>query len=257
MGDEGRRSSSTERAARGALGIKQRSDRECLSSSGSCLVVCAIASSSVLRRGTQPSPSCSKGSTGSIHQASRRNAAKSQRIVAHRYMSTNHGQRTLAVQSPPCADWTIDRIRQHAALIGQAAAARCELFLDRRPHPERSFRACRISRLARVLGWHPPPQSKRSDCALPAAADSTDYGAQHELGTAGQARAGRSAIIVEAFVDVRHRATAGLTLDGIEEIWQSRAPLASVTGAELTEFGSALDFDPAAALGRMAKPAKR
>jgi transposase len=54
------------------------------------------------------------------------------------------------------ADWTIDRIRQDAALIGQAAAALCELILERRPHSEQGFRTCLdIIRLAKVLGLRP------------------------------------------------------------------------------------------------------
>jgi transposase len=51
------------------------------------------------------------------------------------------------------ADWTIDRIRQEAASIGPATSALCELILERRPHPEQGFRACRgILRLLRAFG---------------------------------------------------------------------------------------------------------
>lgn len=41
------------------------------------------------------------------------------------------------------ADWTIERIRREAAAVGPATAALCELILERRPHPEQGFRACR------------------------------------------------------------------------------------------------------------------
>jgi transposase len=51
------------------------------------------------------------------------------------------------------ADWTIDRIRQESSSIGPATSALCELILERRPHPEQGFRACRgILRLARAFG---------------------------------------------------------------------------------------------------------
>jgi transposase len=83
--------------------------------------------------------------------------AKGQRIAAHRRMSSNHGHSTLPEHMPSShrryADWTIDRIRQDAALIGHAAAALCELILERKPHPEQGFRACLgIIRLAKVFG---------------------------------------------------------------------------------------------------------
>src|ERR1700747_2062572 len=51
------------------------------------------------------------------------------------------------------ADWTVERIRRDAALIGPATAALCELILERRPHPEQGFRSCLgILRLARAFG---------------------------------------------------------------------------------------------------------
>jgi hypothetical protein len=51
------------------------------------------------------------------------------------------------------ADWTVERIRQEAAAIGPAAAALCELILERRPHPEQGFRSCLgIVRLVRPFG---------------------------------------------------------------------------------------------------------
>jgi transposase len=83
--------------------------------------------------------------------------AKGERIAAHRRMSGNHGHSTLPEHMPSShrryADWTIDRIRQDAALIGQAAAALCELILERKPHPEQGFRSCLgIIRLAKVFG---------------------------------------------------------------------------------------------------------
>jgi len=83
--------------------------------------------------------------------------AKGERIAAHRRMSGNHGHSTLPEHMPSShrryADWTIDRIRQDAALIGQAAAALCELILERKPHPEQGFRSCLgIIRLAKAFG---------------------------------------------------------------------------------------------------------
>jgi transposase len=67
------------------------------------------------------------------------------------------------------ADWTIDRIRQDAALIGANMAALCELILEHKPHPEQGFRACLgIIRLVKPFG------AKR----LEAAARATAIGAR-------------------------------------------------------------------------------
>ena len=72
-------------------------------------------------------------------------------------MSSNYGHTTLPEHMPSShrryADWTIDRIRQEAASVGPATSALCELILERRPHPEQGFRACRgILRLLRTFG---------------------------------------------------------------------------------------------------------
>ncbi len=82
---------------------------------------------------------------------------KGERIAAHVRSSGNHGHSTVPEHMPSShlryADWTIERIRQEAASIGPATAALCELILDRRPHPEQGFRACRgILRLKRTFG---------------------------------------------------------------------------------------------------------
>src|SRR5215831_9262595 len=82
---------------------------------------------------------------------------KGERIAAHVRSSGNHKHSTVPEHMPSShrryADWTIDRIRQKAASIGPATAALCELLLERRPHPEQGFRACRgILRLLRAFG---------------------------------------------------------------------------------------------------------
>src|SRR5215471_9269393 len=82
---------------------------------------------------------------------------KGERIAAHVRSSGNHKHSTVPEHMPSShrryADWTIDRIRQEAASIGPATAALCELLLERRPHPEQGFRACRgILRLVRAFG---------------------------------------------------------------------------------------------------------
>ena len=82
---------------------------------------------------------------------------KGERIAAHVRSSGNHKHSTVPEHMPSShrryADWTIDRIRQKAASIGPATAALCELLLERRPHPEQGFRACRgILRLVRAFG---------------------------------------------------------------------------------------------------------
>jgi len=72
---------------------------------------------------------------------------KGERIAAHRRGSGNYQYTTLPEHMPAShrryADWTIERIRREAAAIGPATAALCELILERRPHPEQGFRACR------------------------------------------------------------------------------------------------------------------
>ena len=83
--------------------------------------------------------------------------AKGQRIAAHLRSSGNGKHTTLADHMPSShrrhAGWTIDRIRNEAALVGPAAAALCELILERRPHPEQGFRACLgILRLIKPFG---------------------------------------------------------------------------------------------------------
>ena len=82
---------------------------------------------------------------------------KGERIAAHRRVSGNHGHTTETEHMPSShrryKDWTIDRIRADAGLIGPATAALCELILEQRPHPEQGFRACLgIIRLARPYG---------------------------------------------------------------------------------------------------------
>ena len=71
---------------------------------------------------------------------------KGERIAAHRRMSGNHGHTTVAEHMPSShrryKNWTIDKIRADARLIGPATAALCKQILERRPHPEQGFRAC-------------------------------------------------------------------------------------------------------------------
>jgi transposase len=83
--------------------------------------------------------------------------ARGERIAVHVRSSGNHQHSTIREHMPSShrryADWTLDRIRQEAASIGPATAALCELILERRPHPEQGFRACRgILRLERAFG---------------------------------------------------------------------------------------------------------
>jgi transposase len=83
--------------------------------------------------------------------------AKGERIAAHPRMSGNHKHTTVADHMPSShrryADWTIDRIRHDAALIGPATAALCELILEHKSHPEQGFRSCLgIIRLAKPFG---------------------------------------------------------------------------------------------------------
>ena len=82
---------------------------------------------------------------------------KGERIAAHMRVSGNRKHTTVSEHMPSShrryKDWTIDRIRANARLIGPATAALCELILEQRPHPEQGFRACLgIVRLARPYG---------------------------------------------------------------------------------------------------------
>ena len=82
---------------------------------------------------------------------------KGERIAAHMRVSGNRKHTTVTEHMPSShrryKDWTIDRIRSSARLIGPATAALCELILEQRPHPEQGFRACLgIVRLARPYG---------------------------------------------------------------------------------------------------------
>lgn len=83
--------------------------------------------------------------------------ARGKRIAAHPRNSGNHKYTTqpehMASSHRRFADWTIDRIRRDASLIGQATSALCELILEHKPHPEQGFRACLgILRLAKPFG---------------------------------------------------------------------------------------------------------
>lgn len=83
--------------------------------------------------------------------------AKGERIAVHQRGSGNGKHTTITDHMPSShrryADWTIDRIRTDAALIGPATAALCDLILEHRPHPEQGFRSCLgILRLARPFG---------------------------------------------------------------------------------------------------------
>jgi transposase len=83
--------------------------------------------------------------------------ANGQRIGAH-LRSSGNGKHTTVQEHMPSshrryADWTIDRIRRHAATIGPAAAALCQRILEERAHPEQGFRACLgIVRLVKAFG---------------------------------------------------------------------------------------------------------
>jgi hypothetical protein len=71
---------------------------------------------------------------------------KGERIAAHPRNSGNHRHTTVPEHMPSShrryADWTIERIRGEARLIGPSTAMLCELILEERPHPEQGFRAC-------------------------------------------------------------------------------------------------------------------
>ena len=85
--------------------------------------------------------------------------AKGERIAVHLRSSGNGKHTTVQDHMPSShrryADWTIERIRRDAALIGPSAAALCDLILEERSHPEQGFRACLgIVRLVKAFGPH-------------------------------------------------------------------------------------------------------
>ena len=82
---------------------------------------------------------------------------KGERIAVHLRTSGNHKHTTIAEHMPSShrryQDWTMERIRADALVIGHAVASLCELILEQRPHPEQGFRACLgIVRLAGHYG---------------------------------------------------------------------------------------------------------
>jgi transposase len=100
--------------------------------------------------------------------------ARGERIAAHLRSSGNGNHTTVQEHMPSShrryADWTIDRIRREAILIGPSAAALCDLILDQRSHPEQGFRACLgIVRLVKPFG---------ADRVEAAAARALDIGAR-------------------------------------------------------------------------------
>ena len=100
--------------------------------------------------------------------------AKGERIAAHLRSSGNGKHTTIEDHMPSShrryAEWTIERIRRDAALIGPSAAALCDLILEERSHPEQGFRACLgIVRLVKAFG------AKRVEAA---AARALDIGAR-------------------------------------------------------------------------------
>jgi transposase len=83
--------------------------------------------------------------------------AKGERIAAHLRSSSNGKHTTVRDHMPSShrryADWTIERIRREAAVIGPSTAALCDLILEERSHPEQGFRACLgIVRLVKAFG---------------------------------------------------------------------------------------------------------
>jgi transposase len=83
--------------------------------------------------------------------------AKGERIAAHMRSSGNSKHTTVSEHMPSShrryANWTIERIRRDAAIIGASAAALCALILEERSHPEQGFRACLgIVRLVKAFG---------------------------------------------------------------------------------------------------------
>lgn len=82
---------------------------------------------------------------------------KGERIAAH-LRSSGNGKHTTVPEHMPSshrryADWTVDRIRREAAMIGPSASALCDVILEERSHPEQGFRACLgIVRLVKPFG---------------------------------------------------------------------------------------------------------
>ncbi len=125
--------------------------------------------------------------------------AKGERIAVHLRSSGNGKHTTIAEHMPSShrryADWTIDRIRRDAALIGPATAALCELILEHRPHPEQGFPQARSTRRAPACcGRRADPSSQHPRLALLPIGDRTllthpTLDLLHQLGLNGMAKA--------------------------------------------------------------------
>lgn len=82
---------------------------------------------------------------------------RGKRVAAHVRSSSNRKHTTVREHMPSShqryADWTPERLRRQAGVIGRHTAALVEIILRERAHPEQGFRACvGIVRLAKSYG---------------------------------------------------------------------------------------------------------
>ena len=71
---------------------------------------------------------------------------RGKRVASHQRSARPHRPTTVAEHMPSShrryRDWTHERIRREAALIGSDTAVLVELIMRSRPHPEQGFRSC-------------------------------------------------------------------------------------------------------------------
>ena len=82
---------------------------------------------------------------------------KAERVAVHMRGGARGRHTTLAEHMPSAhrrhANWTIERIRREATIVGPSTGKLAALILESKPHPEQGFRACLgILRLARQYG---------------------------------------------------------------------------------------------------------
>jgi transposase len=71
---------------------------------------------------------------------------RGKRVASHQRSARPHRPTTVSEHMPSShqryRDWTHDRIRREAAMVGPNTAALADVILRSRPHPEQGFRSC-------------------------------------------------------------------------------------------------------------------
>ena len=93
----------------------------------------------------------SRAEKGSVNEALLKLAdliliPRGKRVASHQRSARPHRPTTVSEHMPSShrryRDWTHDRIRREAAMVGPNTAALADVILRSRPHPEQGFRSC-------------------------------------------------------------------------------------------------------------------